>query len=83
MFVSNQRVARNLLETSTPDLQIRLSGELGGHLVGVYMSPGRDGITCSEYHDHCLQLVDIKTFEKFFPELLVLLPDIAKQQVST
>ena len=40
-----------------------------------------DGITCSEYHDHCLQLVDIKTFEKFFPELLVLLPDIAKQQV--
>jgi len=40
----------------------------------------RDGITCSEYHDHCLQLVDIKTFEKFFPELLVLLPDIAKQQ---
>ena len=40
-----------------------------------------DGITCSEYHDHCLQLVDVKTFEKFFPEMLVLLPDIPKQQV--
>ena len=42
-----------------------------------------DGITCSEYHDHCLQLVgDVKTFEKFFPEMLVLRPDIPKQQES-
>merc|ERR1719376_2002683 len=40
----------------------------------------KDAISCSEYHDHCLKLVDIKNFEKFFPELLVLLPDIAKQQ---
>jgi len=40
-------------------------------------------ISCANYHKQCLELVDLKSFELFFPELLCLLPDINKQGVST
>ena len=39
-------------------------------------------ISCADYHKQCLELVDLKSFELFFPELLCLLPDINKQGVS-
>ena len=39
-------------------------------------------ISCDNYHTQCLELVDLKTFEMFFPELLVLLPDVTQQGVS-
>ena len=39
-------------------------------------------ISCANYHKQCLELVDLTSFELFFPELLCLLPDINKQGVS-
>lgn len=42
----------------------------------------RDGTLDSQvYYDHCKEALDEK-FDEIFPELLALLPDIAKQQVS-
>jgi len=40
------------------------------------------GGTCDaqEYYTHCREVMGASAFESVFPELLVLLPDIAKQQ---
>ena len=42
----------------------------------------KGAINCDSYHRQCLELVDLKSFETFFPELLCLLPDVNKQGVS-
>lgn len=39
------------------------------------------GLTSEVYHSECLNLIERPTFEKFFPQLLALLPDISKQTV--
>ena len=41
------------------------------------------GLTSEVYHSECLNLIERPTFEKFFPQLLALLPDIGKQTVKT
>jgi len=40
------------------------------------------GLTSEVYHSECLNLIERPTFEKFFPQLLALLPDISKQTVK-
>ena len=39
------------------------------------------GLSPNEYHTECLNLIEKSTFEKFFPQLIALLPDISKQKV--
>lgn len=38
-------------------------------------------LTAEEYYNHCQEAMGITKFSEIFPELLVLLPDIDKQQV--
>lgn len=38
-------------------------------------------VTADVYHSHCRAAMGSEAFMKIFPELLVLLPDIEKQQV--
>lgn len=38
-------------------------------------------VTADAYHSHCREAMGSEAFVKIFPELLVLLPDIEKQQV--
>ncbi|KAG5322863.1 ZN598 ligase, partial [Pseudoatta argentina] len=47
-----------------------------------YVSGLFRGGTCDaqEYYTHCCEVIGASAFESIFPELLVLLPDIAKQQ---
>lgn len=43
----------------------------------------RQGFLSAEmYHSHCREAMGATAFDQIFPELLVLLPDIAKQQVG-
>jgi hypothetical protein len=43
----------------------------------------RDGrMSCTDYYDNCLAMVGKEAFVNFLPELLALLPDIKKQNVS-
>jgi hypothetical protein len=77
---------------SPPDFQKRnscLVTKLNGVLVQQekinefrYVSGLFRGGTCDaqEYYAHCREVMGRSAFENVFPELLVLLPDIAKQQ---
>ena len=40
-------------------------------------------LSCAEYYDKCLRVVGEDAFCAFLPELLALLPDIKKQNVSS